>query len=366
MDRIDKITVIVIEKPFAKPLQNAVYKLYGAQHVFVQLETGGASGIGEVVCFEKAQANAFCAYLESMKERILGQDARYIRKIWKALFTSMSGIGHSGLSMQALGAVDTALWDLNGKLLQAPVWQMLGAERSEVPVYATGGWLGSDEELVEEALEYKKMGYSRFKMKLGKKDWEEDIRRVRLVQQTCGPDFEVMVDVNQGWDVKKALRMAPYLEELGITHFEEPVYAMNYDEQRMIRDRVRMDVVAGEKLYGLNETAELLMRKCVDKLNPDIARCGGVSGFMEVGAVANANHIPVSSHAYAYFSIPCIAAMINGDMAEIIPSWETGLFAEDISIEQGVHRLSEKPGFGCELSERALQEWCTAKTEYAK
>ena len=92
MDRIDKITVIVIEKPFAKPLQNAVYKLYGAQHVFVQLETGGASGIGEVVCFEKAQANAFCAYLESMKDRILGQDARYIRKIWKALFTSMSGL----------------------------------------------------------------------------------------------------------------------------------------------------------------------------------------------------------------------------------------------------------------------------------
>ena len=85
---------------------------------------------------------------------------------------------------------------------------------------------------------------------------------------------------------------------------------------------------------------------------------------MEVGAVANANHIPVSSHAYAYFSIPCIAAMTNGDMAEIIPSWETGLFAEDISIEQGVHHLSEKPGFGCELSERALQEWCTAKTEY--
>ena len=75
---------------------------------------------------------------------------------------------------------------------------------------------------------------------------------------------------------------------------------------------------------------------------------------------------PAWGHAYAYFSIPCIAAMINGDMAEIIPSWETGLFAEDISIEQGVHRLSEKPGFGCELSERALQEWCTAKTEYAK
>ena len=109
MDRIDKITVIVIEKPFAKPLQNAVYKLYGAQHVFVQLETGGASGIGEVVCFEKAQANAFCAYLESMKDRILGQDARYIRKIWKALFTSMSGIGHSGLSMQALGAATAGL-----------------------------------------------------------------------------------------------------------------------------------------------------------------------------------------------------------------------------------------------------------------
>lgn len=366
MLRIDKITVSTIAKPFAKPLQNAVYKLYGAQHVFVELEADGIVGMGEAVCFEADQAKAFHAYIDSMKDRLLGQDTRYIKKIWWDLYTSMSGVGHSGLSMQALGAVDLALWDLNARALNTPVWRMLGGVKTEFPVYVTGGWLGTEEELVEEALGYKKEGYTRFKMKLGKRDWREDLARIRKVQEACGADFEVMVDINQGWDVKKCLRMAPYLEELGITHLEEPVYAMNYDEQKFIRDHVHMDVVAGEKLYGLNETSELLLRKCVDKMNPDLVRCGGVTGFMEIAAVANACHIPISSHAYPDFSAPCIAATPTGEMAEIIPIWDKGLFARDFSVVNGIHKLSEEPGFGCELSEKSRKEWCTSKTVHSR
>ncbi len=364
MLKINKITVYTIEKPFEKPLQNAVYKLYGARHIFVELEAEGIKGIGEVICFEEDQAKAFCAYIESMKDRILGQDARYSKKIWKNLYISMSGIGHSGLSMQALGAVDMALWDLNARALNTPVWRLLGGQREELPVYVTGGWLGTDEELVNEALGYQKAGYTRFKMKLGKRDWREDIARIKLVLEACGEAFEVMVDINQGWDVKTCLRAAPYLEELGVTHLEEPVYAMNYEEQRFIKERVRMDVVAGEKLYGLNETSELLMRKCVDKMNPDLVRCGGITGYMEVLAVADVCHIPVSSHAYPYFSVPCIAAAFAGEMAEIIPTWDQGVFAEDFAVINGLHKLNQSPGFGCELSEKALHEWCVSKSVF--
>lgn len=366
MLKINKITVYTIERPFEKPLQNAVYKLYGARHIFVELEADGIRGIGEVICFEEDQARAFCAYIESMKDRILGQDARYIKKIWRNLYISMSGIGHSGLSMQALGAIDTALWDLNARALNTPVWRILGAGKEEIPVYVTGGWLGTDEELVKEALSYKRQGYTRFKMKLGKRDWHEDIARIKLVQEACGPGFEVMVDINQGWDVKTCLRVVPYLEELGVTHLEEPVYAMNYEEQKFIKDHVAMDVVAGEKLYGINETAELLMRKCVDRMNPDLVRCGGITGYMEVIAVADACHIPVSSHAYPYFSIPCIAAASTGDMAEIIPTWDQGVFSNDFAVTNGVHKLTQEPGFGCRLSERALGKWCISKSVFIK
>ena len=139
---------------------------------------------------------------------------------------------------------------------------------------------------------------------------------------------------------------------------------MNYEEQRFIKERVRMDVVAGEKLYGLNETSELLMRKCVDKMNPDLVRCGGITGYMEVLAVADVCHIPVSSHAYPYFSVPCIAAAFAGEMAEIIPTWDQGVFAEDFAVINGLHKLNQSPGFGCELSEKALHEWCVSKSVF--
>ncbi|NLZ77688.1 MAG: mandelate racemase/muconate lactonizing enzyme family protein [Spirochaetales bacterium] len=343
-------------------MQNAVFKMYGAHHIFIEIESDGVSGIGEVVCFDDKQSKAYHAYLNSMAANLIGRNAELIGKIWKDLFTQMSGIGHSGLTMQALGAVDMALWDLNARSMGVPVWRLLGASKTELEVYASGGWLASDEELVEEALSYKAMGYRRFKMKLGKKDWREDITRIKKVKEACGDDFEIMADINQGWDVKKCLRMAPLLQELGITHFEEPVYAMNYDEQKFIKERVNLDVVAGEKLYGIKETSELLLGKCVDKMNPDIGRCGGVTGFMKVAHVAEICNIPVTSHAYAYFSIPCLAAIPNGELVELIPIWEEGLFDEDLKTENGIFRMNDKPGFGCWLSEKAMTDWCTEKT----
>ena len=363
MLKIERVIVRTIAKPFDKPLHNALYAMYNAHHIFVELVADGVSGIGEVVCFEENQANSFHAYVEGLAGHLIGQDASLIRKHWKNFYTTMGGIGHIGLSMQALGAVDMALWDLNAKAAGLPVWRMLGAVRTEVPVYVTGGWLGTDEELVQEALSYREAGYKRFKMKLGKKDWRQDISRVRKVQEACGPDFEVMVDVNQGWDRKKSLRMAPLIAELGVTHFEEPIAAEDYEGQRYLREHTTLDVVAGEKLCGIHETSELLMRQCVDKMNPDLARCGGVTGYMEVLSVADVCRIPVSSHAYSSFSAACIAAAPTGDMLEIIPTWDRNLFEEEFPVEDGVHRLTEKPGFGCALSERALGEWCTRKTE---
>ncbi len=362
MLKIDRVTVYMIVKPLAHPLRNASFQMDSIIHNCVEIEADGLKGIGEVVCFDARQSEAYHAYLGSSAKLLLGEDAEMLRRLWKLMFKKMSGVGQSGFAMQALGAVDEALWDLNARALGVPVWRMLGAARDRIEVYASGGWIGTDDELVEEALSSRAHGYRRYKMKLGCADWRDDIRRVRKVQEACGPEMEIMVDVNQGWDVKKCVRIAPALEEMGITHFEEPVKAHDYDGQRFVRDHVGMNVVAGEKLYGLAETSELLLRKCVDKMNPDIGRCGGVSGFMEVAAVADICNIPVSSHAYSAHSIPCLAAAPTGDLAERIPIWEDGLYDGEPVIENGWHRLTDRPGFGVTLSARAAEEWCTAKT----
>ena len=363
MLQISRIRVRTVRIPFKKPLVNAVFSMTGAQHVFCELETAdGLTGLGEAMCFEPEHAAALHRLVEAHASKLLGQDASLIRKQRGRILTTMGGIGFSGMPMMALGAVDCALWDLFAKSLGVPVYKLLGAEKTEVPVYVTGGWLCPEEELVEEALSYYRQGFRRFKMKLGMKDWREDIERVKAVQEAC-PDLEVMVDINQGWDVKKAMFMAPKLLELGITHLEEPVPAYHFAEQKLLRKSLGMDVVAGEKLYGTSETTQLLMQGCVDRMNPDLARCGGVTGLMEVCRVASACHVPVSSHGYSDQSAHVIAAEPAGTAVEVLPVWEHGLFREDFRVEGNMHRFSDKPGFGTELSDASLHENLVLGTE---
>ncbi len=360
--KIEKITVYQISKPLDEPLQNSLYTLYSAEHVFCKIEAEGLSGIGEALCFHKDQAAAIHTYIDSMKELLLGKDAELTQRHWKNLYTIMGGVGHTGLPIMALAAVDTALWDLLAKSLNTPVWKMLGAWRTEIPLYASGGWLIPVEKLVQEALGYKEQGYNKYKMKLGCKDWHEDMARVKAVIDACGPDFEVMVDVNQGWDVKRCLRAAKVLEEMGVTYLEEPVHAIDFESSKFVRDHVNIDVVAGESLFSFREHAQLMLGGCVDYLNPDLGRCGGVQGFMNVAAIAQACNIPISSHVYTSQSVHLMAAAPTGTHAEVIPGWWSGIFDVDFKAENSVHKLTDRSGFGTELSEKALKDYCVGTT----
>ncbi len=356
--KIDSITVYHISKPLDEPLRNSVYTLYSAEHVFCKIEAEGLSGIGEALCFHKGQADSIHTCINGAKDMLLGKDARLIQLHWKNIYSVMGGVGHTGLQVMALGAIEVALWDLVAKSIGSPVWKMLGAWRTEIPLYASGGWLVPVEKLVAEALAYKAQGYDKYKMKLGCADWREDVARVKAVAEACGPGFEVMVDINQGWDVKRCLQAAQPLMELGVTYFEEPVHAIDFESSKFVRDRVELQVVAGESLFTFREHAQLMLGGCVDYLNPDLGRCGGVGGFMQVAAIAGACNIPVSSHVYPSFSVHLMAAAPTGTHAEVIPAWWEGLFEEDFKAENGVHKLSGEPGFGVALSEAGIGEYC--------
>ena len=182
----------------------------------------------------------------------------------------------------------------------------------------------------------------------------------KAVQDACGKDFEVMVDVNQGWDVKKSIRVAPILLDMGVTYFEEPVHAQDYAGQAEIRSHVDVDVVAGESLFTTLDFVKLLKGNCVDMINPDLGRCGGVTEFIQVAALAKAFNKPLTAHVYTDVSAHLIAAAPTGTMLEVVPEWWSGIYDNGVEIVNGMTSPREDPGFGITINYDTVKKYLNA------
>jgi L-alanine-DL-glutamate epimerase-like enolase superfamily enzyme len=259
----------------------------------------------------------------------------------------------------ALAAVDTALWDLLGKAAELPLYKMLGAVRDEVPVYATGGWFTySKEELVEECLRFSELGYRDYKMKVGHQDWQIDIKRVEYVAARINQhSIRLMVDANQAWTVEQAIPAGRALAELGVVWFEEPVVVQDLDGCARIAAEVDIPLATGESLFTRHGFRPWIERRAADVLMPDLMRCGGPTEFMHVAQMADDQRLPISSHTFAEQSSHLIAASVNGLSVEIVPGWFDGLFDAAPEVSDGKMRLSNRPGLGIRLSERAVAEY---------
>lgn len=348
--RIESIRTYHVSKPLKQKLVNSLFSIERMEHILLEMDAGGHTGTGFVYSINFHQAKAIKAMMDGFARAIVGEDTDLIRLHWNNAQTTINGIGQTGMPVIAWAAFDTALWDLMARQAGLPVYKLLGAFRKEVPVYASGGWLVPLEELVREALDYKAQGFRRYKMKVGCADYREDLRRIEKVRAALGDGVEVMVDANQGWTVKKSIAIAPRLLELGVTYLEEPVHAQDYSGQAEIRKNTAINVVAGESLFTLTEMFELMRNRSVDILNPDLQRCGGVSEFMQVCALANACRIPVTSHVFTEASAHLMAAAPTAMHAEYIPDWWRGIFTREPHIVDGMLRLGDEPGFGLEFN----------------
>ena len=347
--RIDAIRVHHVSKPLQRRLVNSLFSIERMEHVLLEMDAGGMTGLGFVYSIDADQAKAVRAMMDGFARTMIGRDTDLIRLHWNAAQAAINGIGQTGMPVVAWAAFDVALWDLMAKQAGLPLYKLLGASRSEVPVYASGGWLVPLDELVQEALDYKAQGFRHYKMKVGCADVREDLGRVEAVRSALGDGVEVMVDANQGWTVKKSIAVAPRLLDLGMTWLEEPVPARDYRGQAEIRESTAIEVVAGESLFTLTEMFELLRNGCVDVLNPDLQRCGGVTEFMQVCALANAYRIQVSSHVFTEASAHLVAAAPTALHAEYIPDWWRGIFTREPDIADGMLRLGDAPGLGVEF-----------------
>ena len=270
---IKDFRVYHISKKLNPALPNAVYSLEYIEHVFLELDTDMYTGVGMAYTFNTVQAEAMKLLVEGYCRNLIGKDPSLIRAHWQAAQCPMGGCGQTGLPMAADAVGDTARGALVAQEAGTPRDKRLGAKTDRLPVYGSGGWLVPQEDMIQEALWFQSQGYTKYKLKLGFPDWRIDVERLTALRKAVGDDFEIMVDVNQGWSVKQALEVIPFLRELGITYLEEPLHCQDFKGNAQLAAATDIMICSGECLFTTKEIFELLRLGGADYINPDLMRC---------------------------------------------------------------------------------------------
>jgi len=295
-----------------------------------------------------------------LKPYVIGEDPLNTERIWEKMYWGSLSSGRRGAAISAISAMDVAIWDLKGKILNQPIHRLLGGYRDAVSTYGSSINLNyTREELVKETADYVESGFKMVKMKIGRKDPNDDLQRIKLVRETIGPNVDLALDVNNGWSLITAIRMAKKLEQYDIYWLEEPILADEIDNLAKLADETSIPIALGENHYTKWEFKELMERRAVEIVQADILKCGGVTEFIKIAAMADAYGLPVCPHGSAYISVPVVAAVPNGLFSEYIQGIHDPMgqvFIDPIKARNGEVIPSNKPGFGIELNEEAIKK----------
>jgi D-galactarolactone cycloisomerase len=268
--------------------------------------------------------------------------------------------------MIAISAVDIALWDLKGKILGKPVYQLLGGTYlDKIPVYATGLMVESEvETIVSLAQLYCEQGFRAMKLKIGQ-DLNHDLAILHALRKSLDSDVKIMVDANGAYDSTTAINIGKQLEELDIYWFEEPVPPEDVDGMARVREHVSMYLSAGECEYNRFGFRDLFLKKAIDICQPDVARAGGITECKKIAAMAQAFNVHYAPHAWG--GVICIAATMHLVMSlpnflicefDRVPNpLRDELASKPLSCKDGFLHVSDKPGLGIDLDENALKRF---------
>lgn len=310
---IKKVTCHVVAAPVQRPFTSSrgwLYKTRGS--CIVEIETAdGIVGWGE--CYGPSAVAK--AYIDTQfAPRIIGRDAFDVEVIWEDLYNRIKDYGGKGMAASALSGIDIALWDIIGKATGRPIHKLIGgAHRSEVTCYATGLYFIDMDRLIEEAVEeargYVEEGFTAVKMKIGLGDPKLDIRRVAAVREAVGDKTRLMVDANHCMTVPQAIRIGRELEALDIEWFEEPISPEDIDGYVEVTRALDMAVAGGENEMTRWGFRDIVVRKAMDIIQPDVCAAGGISECRKIATLAAAHGVECVPHAWG--SVIGVAATLH-------------------------------------------------------
>lgn len=337
--------------------------------VVVEVETeDGTIGFGEGLC--RRGAAGYARFIEeAMVPRLIGRDAANRRALWKAMRAALSG-RPGGQVVEAIAAVDIALWDIAGKQAGEPIHRLLGGMgRKQVAAYASSiNWL--DDRTVEaEVAAALKAGFREIKVKLGH-PLRDAVARAKLVRRLAGDDIALYVDANWAYDVDDALIVGRALADLGYGFFEEPIAPHDREGYRRLAQHLPIRLAAGESDFVASEALTLLQDRSLGLIQPDVTRSGGITETWRIAELAATFNTAYAPH-IGWSGAICVAASLQlAAAAESFRTFECMVYenplrdaftqplvGEGSQLVEGKLAIPQRPGLGIEIDREALKRF---------
>lgn len=307
---------------------------------------------------------------------LLGEDPRDVERLWRKMFFCNVDLGNRGLHtldlhnrgilMQAISAVDMALWDLLGKIFNVPLYKLLGGCRDKVPVIGIGGYYKQDNEaqgLRDEIQFYRETGLAGIKLKVGRVALEQDLQRLDIVRQAGGKDFVIICDANQGWTPTDAIEFCRQASRFNVRWIEEPVrWYDQLEGLRLVREGAPIPVCAGQGEISGFGCRDLITQGRVNVLNVDVTLTGGVTEWKRIADMAALFHVDMGHHEEPQVALHLLAGRPNTLYVEIFPDYTRDPMWFDLPVQQpkiraGFMELPSGPGLGLELNEEVVTKY---------
>jgi galactonate dehydratase len=347
----------------------------GKHWLFVKVDTDAkVSGWGE--CYTQADRDqSIAAHVQQLGRYLVGRDPFHIKHFTHMAYNDFAGKRGAMDFYSAMSGLEQALWDIVGKSLNTPVYNLLGGPcRDKIRVYANGWYEGAKtpDALSKKAAETVARGFTALKFDPFPGPWRTHIDRktelaavenVRAVRDSVGPEVDILVEVHRRLAPMHAVRIARMMEEFQPFWYEEPVSARSLDALAACKRDIRLPVVTGEELYTKAEFRAVFETQAADIINPDVCNCGGILELKEIAAMAEPYLVVVSPHNYnsttmgLAATLQVAACMPNFLITEYFVNFKARgdeIAVDPFVVENGYIILPTRPGLGLELDEAAM------------
>lgn len=329
--------------------------------LFLKIETDeGIYGIGECSGWPRVVERA----VQDLTTILIGEDPRDIDRLWHRLYIATMGHGMTGtVGGGALTGIEMALWDIKGKALGQPIWNLLGGQfRSTIPVYGHAKTPERARELVSRGYSAVKVGFT----------GAVDINLVASIRDTVGDEIDLMVDAHgPSWmTAADAIAVGRELEKLDLLFYEDPVAPENLDALQRVRDALDIPLAAGERVSTIWGIRPYIERDLVDVIQPDTGRAGGITQMRKMAAMAESHYISMAPHSGSlgpvaeFAALHVMATIPNILMLERVEIDWNGRYevvTPVLKAENGALPVPTAPGLGVELVEEEIEKYSSSR-----
>jgi L-alanine-DL-glutamate epimerase-like enolase superfamily enzyme len=291
---------------------------------------------------------------------LLGMDAWQVERCWEAMLpVTFNILRDRTLGLQAMACVDSAIWDLIGKMVGQPLCRLWGLYADALPFIVIGGYYSDDpSDIDREAERYRELGVGGCKFKVGGRTPDEDAARVRRLRAAVGEDFIITVDANQGYSLREAIRFAGLTRECDLTWFEEPCGWMHdKTSMRDVRAITGVPTCAGQSETTPDGMRALMQTGSIDVCNFDASWSGGPTQWRRIAGMAAVFGVRMAHHEEPQISAQLLASTSSGTYVEsFLPERDPifwNMIANRGEFADGMYRVPQGPGWGLELDD----EW---------